>query len=273
MEIPRYGDPELERKLLERSFVNGCKSVLFRSSDHHIQNYQLLADLKESESYDWTTFMLGHLFIPNPKVNLNVVEHFQSEIQDISKHFHLPSLNFVSLPYENFRSEVGDNIDKHVIAKYDSMLDSISRGKVCLGIEFSLAKLLTMTSLEIDEIIFSLPPANDKLKYLIIATNGWTYEHSLKLRDAGKSKGYIIVASETIRADVRRPGTLAIDFRKHDNLRNSKIIGDLFEEDSFQRICDGLLGELRAAIDKCLVMERAFLEKVSQNDKNGQIFD
>ena len=275
-----YSSALQESSLLEKSIRNGCSAIYTMSNasvkDSNVVGlYELLSDLTSTDEIRLENFRLGHC--------VDLDEHtIEKELMNISnalsvnkQHNSAKFLDFVTLSLSSPTSrdktlgEYGTTLLNAVMAvqKFPCFSGSV-------GFHFSSTLLRSSSSDEInallekcDEVLHEVEQKEPPMH--AIATNYLTRKNAIRVADWSRrsSPQTRILACEVLRMDEKRPGLLGLP-------ATSAASGSLSITPSVssKKAVLRAMEDLKVSMDRCLHMERRFMDKLLPDFDNEEEF-
>jgi hypothetical protein len=259
--------------LLEKSIRSGCSAV-YTSKNKACQDniygsnvteiYELLSDLTSTEEIAIEEFMLGHCLDLHPA---NIEQEMQVITDTLSKT--RKSLDFATLllrsPEEDSENKSG--LDATRLQSAVTALDEFPQFEGRIGFHFSTALLANASTEELDELLDSIHSVLQGVSrplLIAVAANYLSQENALRVAAWAKCQNAKIIACEVLRMDERRPGLLCLP-----TLSAASGAISINATISTKNAVIQAMEDLKVSMDRCLHMERQFLEKL-HNPGDGQ---
>jgi hypothetical protein len=250
--------------------------------------------LQDTDSFDIAQFTIGHTLKFPPKhapqkltADSFLVSEWKENLDNVRSRLgkrqraldfvtiQLPLMQHVSKT-EDIKSLLTEFEDYFVESPVENDSGSpLTPAVTRLGVDFDSNFFVGSVGLETDKLIAMLQPLADskQLGALTVASNCLTHPHSRALLEWGAKQGIQTVATEVMRVHHRRPGVLPANFQHScthkpvDAPKKEVILADSISVADREQLCVQEILEavedFKMAMDRCLGMEKKFLEEVS----------
>lgn len=287
-ESTTYSDAYVQSTLLEKSLNNGCNTIVGVSMEDASMNsgavdstilpiYELISDLS-SDGFDLANAVIGHRFLSRRNSQSVVTsERVITQLESIAKSmkYSRRSLDFVSASLPAAGSHTIESILNIYHAALSQLKSSSQESGNSLehpsnikmvGLDFSTDFLTSASEEQLSRLQSELRDYHkhkSPLPLLTIACNTFTAQKILPIIEWARNEEIIIIGTETLRLDPRKPGLLSLEGIE----RRDIIIRD--KEEALKADGDAAMTDLKRAIDGCLHVELQYLEKLSTHPKGG----
>jgi hypothetical protein len=212
---------------------------------------ELLVDLRLTEEIDLDSCLVGYCFSPSSNDKNRPVgdrEANARKLMDSMGKEKRSMLDYINIPVKLDESGA---IAPSVLQERKLLQDALGGVKVVkVGLDLTTAVLSSVREEEFEQLQDSLERV--KVPCLTVATNVLTAEKSRRIIKRLRSRVEIIVATEVLRTDFQRP-SLLVPFAT-DVLSPSHA--------KAQEGIKAATADLKHAVDRCLTLEKHFIEKL-----------
>lgn len=241
-EFPSFSDADMDCIMVDKSLMSGCKYIMTRTSADIARFYQTISDVKTVEELDFSKHKIFHILTTFEKP---AMQHGWSARVDLSKLAAVSSavsteLNTIKLSIKDRLLDVivlpitfRKDVDMSAVGSYDILVSELvsilnttisqvnmnifpQQNSMQYGIDFSTDILHKLNKVDLAGILSKLSVAlkekkfNTKVSYITVATNTFTYEPALIVKDFARDMGIPCFATETCRLHHKRPVQITV---------------------------------------------------------------
>jgi hypothetical protein len=259
------GDSQTDCVLLEKSVRQGCRHILVRGTgidSSTTSMFELITDLAITEDLNVERTDIGYCF------TTATTTPFEDKVKAMKELSECMGKGKRVLDYVHLPVPIGGHslLDKSLLEELVALQRELSPWEINVGLDFHSSALQSLATGEAtDDLLKSLDllrlQDGGGVSSISVATNVLTVHQSRKIinwatRAAGKGIGRV-VSTEVLRVHAKRPA-LIVPFSSP-TLASSTALAS--SSDASERVKKAM-EDLKHAVDRCLHLEKQFLEKL-----------